>query len=343
MPRSGRAKMTGRTKNMILQIAGLAISVVLLVYLFYKIHLGELAAALKGANYWWLIPNIIFIMITMIFRAYRWKHMVAPIKQIGFGRLFSITMIGFMANNVLPFRLGEFVRAYSLSNKEQVSKSASMATIFVERIVFDLLALLAIFGVVLIVSPLVMSRELRIGAFATIIIGLLGLLFAIYLSRRGQRESHILKRILALFPARIRPTIEDTVIKFATGLEFMRDWKRVFWTTYHTFMIWILLGISNYFILLAFDFKLPLMASFVILVVVSILITVPSSPGFVGVYHSGTVWSLALYHIPQSAALSCALVMHATQYLVVTLVGFYYLRREHLSLKEIEQEVKSDD
>jgi len=55
------------------------------------------------------------------------------------------TWIGFMANNVLPLRLGEFARAYSLSSQDkEISKSASLATIFVERMVFDLVALLVI-------------------------------------------------------------------------------------------------------------------------------------------------------------------------------------------------------
>lgn len=335
--------MTFRAKKILMQVAGLVISVGLLGFLFYKIDLKELTAALKGANYWWLIPNIILIMVTMFFRAYRWKHMVAPIRPVSFDRLFSVTMIGFMANNLLPFRLGEFVRAYSLSSKEQVSKSASLATIFVERIVFDLLALLAIFGIVLIFSPLTVFRELKIGAVVTIITGLLGLLLTVYLSSRGERDSRIVKRLLSLFPRRLRPTIESTVAKFATGMQFMRDWRRVVWVTYHTFMIWIIMGISNYFVLLAFGLPLPLSASFVILVVVSILITVPSSPGFVGVYHYGTVISLELYAVDRPAAVSCALVMHATQFLVITLVGLYYLKREHLTLKQIEQEAKHHD
>jgi uncharacterized protein (TIRG00374 family) len=332
--------MIRKSKKIITQLAGILISVVFLVYLFYKVDFKELADALKGANYLWLIPNVILIMVTMIFRAYRWKHMIEPIKQIAVSRLFSITMIGFMANNVLPFRLGEFVRAYSLSSKEQVSKSASLATIFVERLVFDLLMLLLIFATVLVVSPLIVVEELKVGAIATIGTGLAGLLIAVYLSTRSRRDSHILKKIIGLFPNKIRPCMESTVAKFSTGLEFLQNSRRIFWVVFHTFMIWVVMGLSNYFIFLAFGFRLPVAASFVLLVVVSILIMVPSSPGFVGVYHYGAVLSLGFYDVPQSAAISCAIVMHATQYLVITLVGFYYLRREHLSLKQIETEAE---
>ncbi|MEE9442917.1 MAG: lysylphosphatidylglycerol synthase transmembrane domain-containing protein [candidate division Zixibacteria bacterium] len=332
--------MSARGKKIFMQIAGIVISAALLSYLFYRVDYTELTEALKDANYWWLIPNVILIMVTMIFRGLRWKHMFSPIKSIPFSRLFSITMIGFMANNVLPFRLGEFVRAYSLSVKEDISKSASLATIFVERIVFDLLALLIIFFLVLFVSPLILNQQLKFGVVVTIVVGLLGLSFAVYLSRRGERDSHILKRLLGIMPGKIRPIVNEAVKRFATGTEFMRDWRQIFWATYHTFMIWMIMGISNYFILLAFGLKLPLAASFVILVVVSILIMVPASPGFIGVYHYGAVLSLGFYNVDQSTALSCSIVMHAAQYLVVTLVGFYYLRKEHISLKQIEKEVE---
>jgi len=332
--------MNQKAKKAITQIAGLVISVGLLAFLFYKVNVREFWEALRDANYWWLIPNIILIMVTMVFRAYRWQHMIWPIKRISFKRLFSVTMIGFMANNLLPFRLGEFVRAYSLSSKEKVSKSASLATIFVERLVFDLLMLLLIFGVVLVFSPLIVVKELKFGAIVTIITGLIGLSVAVYLSSRGERESHVLKRLINLFPARFRPVIEDTVVKFSTGLEFMRDGQRLWWVTFHTIMIWLVMGLSNYFVFLAFGFHLPIAASFVLLVVVSIAIMVPSSPGFVGVYHWGAVLSLSFYHVDESAALSCALVMHATQFLVITLVGIYYLRKEHLSLKQIEEEAE---
>ena len=118
--------MTTRSKKILMQLAGLVISVGLMIYLFNEVDFTKLGDALKDANYWWLIPNVILILVTMVFRAFRWKHMVYPIKRVSFSRLFSVTMIGFMANNVLPFRLGEFVRAYSLSAKEDVSKSTDI-------------------------------------------------------------------------------------------------------------------------------------------------------------------------------------------------------------------------
>ena len=124
-------------------IIGLLVSLVFLYLAFRKVDFSELWSALKGANYWYILPNIVLVILSMWMRAYRWKFMIHPIKKVGLGRLFSTVMIGFMANNVLPARLGEFVRAYSLGAKENISKSATFATIVIERI-FDGFAILFI-------------------------------------------------------------------------------------------------------------------------------------------------------------------------------------------------------
>ena len=133
-------------------IIGLVISSVFLYLAFRKVDYSELWSALKEANYWYIIPNIILVILSMWMRAYRWRFMIDPIKKVGLSRLFSSVMIGFMANNVLPARLGEFVRAYSLGTKENISRSATFATIVIERI-FDGFSLLFILWLSLLLSP----------------------------------------------------------------------------------------------------------------------------------------------------------------------------------------------
>ncbi len=331
--------MTIQTKKYIYLLVGILISAVLLYVLFRNIDFLELWGALKGANYVWLIPNVLLIVFTMYQRAYRWRAMVAPITHIPFPRLLAATCIGFMANNVLPLRLGEFVRAYSLAFRNtKITKSASLATIFVERMVFDLIALLLIFGAVLFFSHLSLDPSMKQGLNIAIGIALIGILFIVILALKPSQTGQVLTRYLYFVPDTIKGTIEGLVMKFARGLEFLTNIKSLISVGVQTLLIWILMGISNLFVFKAFGFGLPLDASFVVLVVVSISILVPSSPGFVGVYHAGAVWSLMRYGVSREDALSCALVLHAAQYIVVTLMGFYYLKKEHLSLKRLEEE-----
>ncbi len=336
--------MTLRGQRFLYFLLGLLISAVLVWALFRNIHFAELWEALKGANYLWLIPNIVLIVFTMYQRAYRWKFMIAPIGHVPFSKLLSATWIGFMANNVLPLRLGEFVRAYSLASRhKEITKSASLATIFVERMVFDLVALLLIFGGVLYVSRIELDESMKLGLNVAIGIALMGLVLIFILARKPQQTGQLITRYLFFIPESGKSLIRSVLVKFARGLEFLSDARATAWVGTQTMMIWILMGISNVFVFKAFDLGLPLDASFVVLVVVSVSILVPSSPGFIGVYHAGAVWSLVAYGVPKAEALSCALVLHAAQYIVVTLIGFYYLKKEHLSLKQLGEEASSDD
>lgn len=326
---------------------GILISGYLIYVLFHKIDFARLVEVLKTANYWWLLPNILLIIFTMYQRAYRWKFMLLPIKQVEFPTLLAATCVGFMANNVLPARLGEFVRAYSLSSQDkEISKSASLATIFVERMIFDLVALLIIFGGVLFFSEnlraqletnLDFGKQIIYGAKLAIFVAIGGLLFMILLALKPSQVGNLLTKYLFFIPDKIKDIIKSTVEKFSHGLRFLTDYKAVLNVTFQTLVIWLLMGFSNYFVFLTFGFNIPVEASFVLLVVVSILIMVPSTPGFLGVYHYGVVISLGVYGVTDEEARACAIVLHAAQYLVVTLMGFYFLKKEHLSLKSLEE------
>lgn len=336
--------MSSRWKKNLYIMAGLFISLLFIWLLFRNINFAELGKALAGANYLWLAPNIAMAMFAMYQRAYRWRFMLQPIKRVAFPTLLAATCIGFMANNVLPLRLGEFVRAYSLSSQDKdISKSASLATIFVERMVFDLIVLLMILGAVLAGSHLAIHEDMRVGIYITIIIALVGVMFMLALALRPERAGNLMARYLFFLPESTKEKVRGIVIKFSRGLEFLKDSRSLTSVMTQTILIWVLMGLSNWFVFRAFDFHVPLAASFVLLVVVSISILVPSSPGFVGVYHAGAVWTLGYYGIKYEQALSFAIVLHAAQYIPITAMGFYFLKKEHLSLKKLEQEASSNN
>jgi len=333
-------------KKLLSFLLGLAISALFLFIILRNVDIDELAAALKNADYIWLVPNIFFVLLAMFQRAERWKYMLNPIASVKYKTLLAATCIGFMANNVLPLRLGEFVRAYSLSKQDnRITKSASLATIFVERMVFDLLALLIILAVILALFPIKLMEDAnyKLGALISLGIAVAGLIFAVGIVLKPEGSGRLLTKYLFFLPGVIRSKIELTVMKFSKGLLFLKNWKETLSVSGHTMLIWLCMGISNIFVFYAFGFDLPIYASYVLLVVVSISILIPSSPGFIGVYHAGVVFTLSRFGIDTNNAVSCSLVLHAAQFIPITLIGFYYLKKEHLSLKQLKEEALEED
>src|SRR5438105_3805238 len=112
---------------------GLVVSLVCLVLAFRGVDMGAAAALIAGANYWLLLPALAAYFAGVWVRAVRWRYLLRPIKPMPSGRLFPVVVIGYMANDVLPARMGEIARAYVLGRQEGVSSTSVLATIAVER------------------------------------------------------------------------------------------------------------------------------------------------------------------------------------------------------------------
>jgi len=326
-------------------LIGLLIGVLCIYWFFQKVEWGQVYGALRGANYWWLIPNVASIFIAMLLRAWRWGYMVNPLKRCSFHGLYAATMIGFMASNVLPMRLGEFVRPMSLGRIENVSRSAALATTLVER-VFDLLTLLALFTAILLFKKFPDTpalHNLERAGWAFFIVTFVAVVLMVLLKVKTELTLRWVNKIFNIFPERIHEILNDIVVKFASGLQVLSDTKAILIISIQSIALWVIMALSNYLIFLAFDMSfLPLDASFVVLAVVSVGIMLPNAPGFIGAYQLLTILSLSLYDVPADRAAACSIVMWATQYFTITLAGLYHLKQEHLSLKEVEDATVGD-
>jgi len=340
-----------KKKRTLIIILGWIVSLVFLYLTFKNIHPATLWQTIKTANYLWVIPNILVVMFTMLYRAYRWQIMLDPIKRLKLHDLFASTMVGFMANNILPLRMGEFVRAYSIGKIGNLSRSASFATIVLER-VFDVFTLLLMLAVILIFRLIPLDPDgdyyHRIVYFGYLMlaasIGLFVLL--VFLRIKSEQTINLFSRLLKPFPAKISKIVIDILGKFSNGLSVLSNPRKMFSICIHSIILWLITGISNYFIFMAFNlYDLPWTASFVVLIVVTLGITVPNAPGFLGVFHGLVVLALAIYplEVSKDEAQACAIVLHGAQYIVITGVGLFYLMFKHLSLHEARTEAEKNE
>src|SRR3990170_6605676 len=129
------------SKKNILFIVSIIVSIICSWLFVRKIEWSLLKNALEGANYWFVIPAVILTLLVYLVRAFRWQCLLSHIKRVSVINLLSVTCIGFMANNILPARVGEVLRPFLLYKKENIKFSTSVATAIVERI-FDMLGLI---------------------------------------------------------------------------------------------------------------------------------------------------------------------------------------------------------
>ncbi len=310
-------------------LIGVLVSALFIYLAFRKVDLNEVLAALRNADYAWLGPAILAMSLSHWIRAVRWRAIMSPIKTCDVHPLFSALMIGYAANNLLPLRLGEFLRAYAVGKSQNIAKTSAFATVVVERLL-DLMVLLLFLGTTVLLFPL--PAEVKGPGYAVAVLTFGLIVFVVFLMTRTEGTIALLQRML---PSRIFAVIDKFLRSFVEGFEVFRKAEHYLLVAVTSIAIWLLYAAVVYLAFFAFDFKgsygIGLYASLVVLVVISVGITIPSSPGFVGTYHWFCMLALGLFGVPRSEALSFAIVSHAINVLPFTVVGLLYFWKENLS------------
>ncbi len=320
---------------------GLGISAFFLFLLFRKIDLHKLAAAFATMDYRYLWPAVALTFVSYFLRAVRWKYLLNPQKKTLLANLFSATIIGYMANNLLPARLGEFVRAYVLAQKESLDTSSVFATLVVDRLCdgFTVLLVLLItfFTVRLPVGMENVQQGLVTGGYVTLALYLLVMVFLFVLKKRTFWTLQQVKTLLKPFPARLSEKVIPVLGSFIAGLRLSTKPFDLAAILIVSLLIWASAIWPVDLLLRSFGIVLPISASMFIMVFLVFAVMVPASPGYVGTYHFACVTALQAFGIQSEKALSVALVIHGTGFFPVIVAGFFYVWRDKLSLKAISE------
>lgn len=315
---------------------GIAISLFFLYIALRGLHLGDLVDALKQANYWWLLPGVAVYFLAVWVRAWRWHYLLRPIKPITTRRLFPITVIGYLGNNIFPARAGELLRTVVLKKEQGVSISASLATIIVERI-FDGVTMLAFIFVNLSELARLTSssgfvgniQQLAIWGTAVFIAALLAFLIA---AMFPERTLLILDKVVRrIFPAPLSEKILRVAGQFLGGLEALRSPQAIPMIFATSVIIWLLETLKYWFVMHAFPFTVSFFTLMLMNGIVNLATTIPSAPGYVGTFDAPGIAVLTAYNVPRALAAGYTLVLHAALWLPVTALGAYYLLKEGIS------------
>lgn len=313
---------------------GVGISMLFLGLAIMKVEFYEVKGAMANAKYIYLIPAIFLTILNLWIRSFRWRFFLEPIKKIGMSSLFSATAIGLMVNNLLPARIGEFARAYAIGEMENISKSSSFATIVVERI-FDGITIMLFLSFVLILYtfsfPVWMSKL----AYIACAIFLVSLGILILVKVKTSWAMNLASFILRPFPKKLEQNLLKYLGLFIDGLIFLQNSKYIFASGVLSLFVWIPVALVIYFLLISFEIYLPIYVSFLLLIFLVFGAMIPSAPGYVGTVQFICVTGLSLFAVPKNQALGFSIVYHATQFLPMTIIGFYCLLRKQLSFSKI--------
>lgn len=308
---------------------GIAVSAVFLLWALQGLDLKQVFQYLQHGQYLWLVPSVAVYFLAVVVRTWRWDYLLRPLKRISLRRLFPVVVIGYMGNNIFPFRIGELLRAYVLKRNEEVSISSSLATIVVERIFDGLTMLLFVF----IALPTVPSLPAELRAIVILggVIFLGALVMFLFLAAKPAAAARLYNPLIThLLPQRYGVKLRGFIERFMLGLAALRDARQVFMIFLTSVLIWLLETVKYWFVMHAFEMDLDFFTLMLMNGIVNLSTTLPAAPGYIGTFDAPGIAVLVGFGVVRELATAYTLVLHAALWLPITLLGFYYMIREGL-------------
>jgi len=331
----------GRRRHVVAALVGVAVSALLLWWAMRNVDLAEVGRHLRAAKPLPLLLGVVIATLTFVIRATRWNYFLrsdagAPVP---WGPRWHSVAIGFMANNLLPFRAGEVIRALAISRLGDVRLSAAVTSLVVER-VLDALALVSLFVIGLFLSGLPAATSVggvSVARAATIAaaFGTVALAAGLIMVLWPHWTETVLRKLLP--EGRLRTRLIAVGQGITSGLSVLRSPSRMALVAAWSLVLWLVNGLSFYVMFGAFDIDVSLPGALLLQGALALGVSVPSTPGYVGPFEAAIVAVLELYAVPSSKAFSYAMAYHATTFLPIVLLGFWSLLRTPLAFRDLRR------
>ena len=313
-------------------LIGVGVSAVFLVLLLRQVDGAELRDSLAQVSPPWIALALLLFGVSVWVRAQRWAAILRPIAPLSQTEAASLMTIGLAANNVLPARTGEIVRAVLLKRQRGISGFAVLATILVERILDGLVLALFLAATIALAGG---TTALQI--FAALVGGAFLVLTAIIvlLATRPRVGARLTAFGLQFLPAKIRVRAEGWAERFMSGLAPMRTARSWFVVGGLTTLSWSFEALSCWAVGQAFGLGLDVGIYFGVCGAANLSMAAPSTSGGIGPYEYFAREVVGRFGVASATGTAYALVLHATVLAPVAIVGLLLIWRQDLGLKTL--------
>ena len=316
-------------------LAGAALSVGALALVLWGMDWGALRTTLAGANYWWLLPFLALEVAVIWTRALRWRIMLED--RLPTARLFWITNIGYLLNNVLPLRLGEVGRVYLVTRRSTVGMMQGLSSVVVERLV-DVLCLIVL---IFLLLPLVPGSVAYVAAGMTLSGVAMAAIALIFIAAHLHR---VVEASFTKLVSRLRPQLAQSLKRhlhdFLTSVRVIqgrRLWLCLIWSG----VTWTVSVASMYVLMLAFDPRPKWFIGMLANCAIALGVALPSAPAGLGLWEAATVAALTMAAVPAEMALAFAILSHLASFISLAALGIAGLVFEGQSFGDLARSVRA--
>ncbi len=312
----------------------MGISLLFLLLFLRQLDGLHFAAALAGADYRWLLAGIPVYFAGLWFRTLRWQALLQGLQHVPVRALFPYMAIGYMANDLLPARIGELVRVYLTGRRLDLPKAPILATIVLER-VSDGLVLVGMMAVAAVAYP-VAAWVTALGVLMAAAFGGATLLVVLAVLARATAE-RVGRSLAERLPLAVRLQVMAVAGGFMDGMAVLRRPRWLAAVGLHAVLSWLWEAAVFYAVGLALGLDLPFAAYVLAMATANLATALPSSQAGIGPFEFFCAETLQLYGLPAGDAVTFALLVHVVLIVPVVVAGLGYLAREQVSLSTVAE------
>lgn len=298
------------------------------IYLFDMQQVGRSLVRVRWTH---VVASVVIFLGAFMVRSLRWKLLLTPLGRYPFGKVRDVLIIGYMANLLLPARLGEVARAIALWKVTGASRRGGLTTIGLARL-FDgcfLLCLLVVLGLLFEVPP--WAR--RVTSVLVVLMSCV-LVVALWLAFHERSFFWLMERTL-FFLGRHKARVVGFFSRFAAGTHALRRPGLVGSCLLATVVIWSLEFCVYLTMMRGFDIDLPVWSALLAMAITNIGIAAPSAPGFVGVFEAACSGAVIALGLDKELGLSYAIGVHIMMYVTLVVSGQILMYRLGLRLSDL--------
>jgi uncharacterized protein (TIRG00374 family) len=313
------------------------ISVVLVGWVIWNTDWNEVWTRLSEANPALLLASAAAVGAGIFLRTWRWQIMLEPqVPERRYGDLLDIVNLGYLANNLLPARLGDVIRSYLAAEWTPATFAFALSTTAVERVLDTLVVVTMLFGVLpfLPVPP----EAAQIGTLLGIAFFGAGVVLVVMAWFKEQSE-RLIQAMLRPLPIN-EELWSGRIVALLEGFSIVRQPMRFARVLFSTVLIWAVAIASYWFVFLAFNLDLGFLAGAFVISVAALGMAVPSGPASAGTYDAAASGALQVLNVAQGLAGGVAVVLHALNFIVITLFGLWSLGKRGLTLNKLTMQAE---
>ena len=318
------------------QILGYALAVACLVWVFHDVHVERMLEHMGSVSWWWVLPAVVCDILGYVSDGVRWRMLLMPVGRLQVLRATQAIYISLFANEVMPMRFGELVRAYLAGRWMGRPVSMVVPSLLVCRLL-DAVWLAAGIGLVALSMPLPGDLMLAGDIFGFVVLVLAGVFLVLVL-----REPRALSR-WAGQPSGggITASFKRVAGRVLLGLQQLGAWRTLSLAGGVSLLFLAFEVLAFWLIMQAYQLRLPLSAGAAIYLIVRLGTALPNAPANVGSYQFFTVLGLSLFGVEKTRATGFSIVVFIILTLPLWVLGLMALSRSGLTLAAIREDLRS--